>query len=673
MELNDLRREIDGVDDRILELLAERRRLVRGVADRKETSRAAVRAPDREQAILDRLVGAGRERGLDGRLVSRVFQEILEDSVGLQERLAQEGANGGRAAAAPVRVAFQGVPGAYSHLAARSAFGDEDGAAYEGLPEFSDVVAAVEGGTASHGVLPVENTTAGSVHPVYDLLLETRLAVVGEIVLRVEHCLIGLEEVPLQSLRRVLSHWQALAQCSRFLAGLPEARRLPWGDTALAVAKVREDGDPAQAAIASEAAARLHGLPVLRRDIADERENLTRFLVLAPSRVRVDPRVPAKTSLLMGTPHRPGSLLEPLSILERHGLNLTKLESRPRRGSPFEYLFYLDFEGNVDEPRVREALDELRRTTSFLRVLGCYPTGQRPRVAPSPRALAAAREPEPAAPAAAARASEAPRGNGRRRLVDRGAPGETTVVRVGGVEIGGDAFVVIAGPCAVESADQLMACARQVNECGGQILRGGCFKPRTSPYSFQGLGWEGLELLAEAGRRFDLPVVTEVLSPADVGRVAELADMLQVGARNMQNFSLLTEVGRVDRPVLLKRGMSASLDELLNAAEYVLAQGNRRVVLCERGIRTFETATRSTLDLGGVALLAELTHLPVIVDPSHAAGRRELVRPLALAARGVARHGVMVEIHPAPETALSDGAQALPFGEFAELMRELAG
>ncbi|HSL85025.1 MAG TPA: 3-deoxy-7-phosphoheptulonate synthase, partial [Thermoanaerobaculia bacterium] len=584
-------------------------------------------------------------------------------------------ANGGGDRPA-VRAVFQGVPGAYSHLAARSVFGDGPEVAYDGLATFAEAVAAVQAGAATHAVLPVENTTAGSVHPVYDLLLETRLAVVAEAVLRVEHCLIGLEEVPLPSLRRILSHWQALAQCSRFLSGLPDARPVPWEDTALAVAKVKEDGDPTQAAIASEEAARRHGLPVLRRQVADERENLTRFLVLAREPVRVDLRVPAKTSLLMGTAHRPGSLLTPLAALERHGLNLTKLESRPRKGSPFEYLFYLDFEGNVEEPRVRAALDSLRASTSFCRVLGCYPSARRPRATPSPRALAGA------SPATSKRV--APRGTSKRvaprggetvaapsRLVDRTPGAPSTVVRVGDVEVGGGAFVVIAGPCAVETPDQVMACAREVKEHGGHMLRGGCFKPRTSPYSFQGLGWEGLELLTEAGRRFDLPVVTEVLSPGDVERVAERADVLQVGARNMQNFSLLKEVGRVDRPVLLKRGLSASLDELLNAAEYVLAQGNRRVILCERGIRTFETATRSTLDLGAVALLARLTHLPVIVDPSHAAGKRELVAPLALAARAVGPHGLMVEIHPEPETALSDGPQALPFPEFADLMRDL--
>ena len=203
------------------------------------------------------------------------------------------------------------------------------------------------------------------------------------------------------------------------------------------------------------------------------------------------------------------------------------------------------------------------------------------------------------------------------------------------------------------------------------MLRGGCFKPRTSPYSFQGLGFEGLEMLAEAGKEYDLPVVTEVLSPSDVEPVARYADVLQIGARNMQNFSLLSEVGRVNRPVLLKRGMMSTMEEFLNAAEYILDRGNHQVILCERGIRTFETATRNTLDLGSIPILKRLTHLPIMVDPSHAAGRRDLVIPLALAAHAVGPHGLVVEIHPEPEKALSDGPQALRFGDFADLMRKI--
>ena len=216
-----------------------------------------------------------------------------------------------------------------------------------------------------------------------------------------------------------------------------------------------------------------------------------------------------------------------------------------------------------------------------------------------------------------------------------------------------------------------MACARAVHEAGGKLLRGGCFKPRTSTYDFQGLGFGGLTMLHEAAKTYGLAVVTEVLHPGDVDAVSREADVLQIGARNMQNFALLKTVGKARLPVLLKRGLMASIDEWLAAAEYIMAEGNRRVILCERGIRTFETATRNTLDLSAVPVVRERTHLPVIVDPSHAAGRSEWVAPLARAARAVGAHGVMIEIHPDPANALSDGRQSLDLGSYGVLAREL--
>jgi 3-deoxy-7-phosphoheptulonate synthase len=242
-----------------------------------------------------------------------------------------------------------------------------------------------------------------------------------------------------------------------------------------------------------------------------------------------------------------------------------------------------------------------------------------------------------------------------------------TTFRVGDVVIGGPDPVLIGGPCSVESRDQIMASAEVVRNAGGHILRGGCFKPRTSPYSFQGLGFEGLDLLAEAGRAFELPVVTEVMHPADVPPVAEQSDILQIGARNMQNFELLKAAGESHRPVMLKRGMMATIDEWLSAAEYILAHGNERVMLCQRGIRTFEPATRFTLDLTALPVVRERTHLPVIVDPSHACGTRRWVAPLAQGALAAGAQGIMVETHPHPEEALSDGPQSLTFDAFRQL------
>ncbi len=248
---------------------------------------------------------------------------------------------------------------------------------------------------------------------------------------------------------------------------------------------------------------------------------------------------------------------------------------------------------------------------------------------------------------------------------------EPTRVRVGDVVIGSDEVVVMAGPCSVESADQLEAVAHSVSASGAKMLRGGAFKPRSSPYSFQGLGEEGLALLASMSAATGMPAVTEVVAPEDVELVANYADMLQIGARNMQNFRLLSEVGGQDRPVLLKRGIASTVEELLLAAEYVVSAGNSRVVLCERGIRTFETSTRNTLDISSVPVLKNLTHLPVIVDPSHAAGERSLVPYLARAAVAVGADGILVEVHDDPDRALSDGKQSLTLDGFASMMDEM--
>ncbi len=244
--------------------------------------------------------------------------------------------------------------------------------------------------------------------------------------------------------------------------------------------------------------------------------------------------------------------------------------------------------------------------------------------------------------------------------------GEHSVLEIAGRRVGGESFALIAGPCTVESREQTMQTARAVRDAGATMLRGGAYKPRSSPYSFQGLGQEGLRMLAEAKAETGLPVVTELMDVGDMEAVLEVADVVQVGARNMQNYTLLAEIGRSGTPVLLKRGLSSTIDELLMAAEYILKEGNGNVMLCERGIRTFETAYRFTLDLMAVPVLKERSHLPVIVDPSHAAGRRDLVTPLSLAAAAVGADGIIVEVHPNPDEAICDGPQQLRTDEFAD-------
>ncbi len=655
--LDAARARIDKADDALLSALAERIAAVEEVLRHKEAQGLPVFDPQRESDLLASAARRALGSGVPPHYAERVLREVIACARDLQARHLHLRAN--PALAGAPRVAFQGTEGAYSWLAARRHF--PEGVQPVGYPTFRQAVEAVEAAEVDYALLPVENTIAGSIHETYDRVSRSKLAVIGEEVLRVEHCLLGVDDVPVAHLKKVLSHPVALQQCTEFLAGLGGCVAESYIDTAEAARKVRDDQDPTQAAIASREAGELFGLRILREGIANDRENWTRFWLVGRQAVAVDARVPSKTSLLLVTDHREGALVACLSALAAERVNMTKLESRPRLGQPFEYQFYVDVEGSVAEERVARALDGMRARARELRVLGCYP-----------RAGAAAQAPTPAVPSTAAAAAIAPQAaDPKAPLASRARRAEPTVVRVGAVEVGSGRFVVMAGPCAVESREQVNAAARMVKEGGAQVLRGGAYKPRTSPYAFQGLGEEGVDLLVEAGRANGLPVVSEVMSPAEVEPMARVVDLLQVGARNMQNFALLREVGRCGRPVLLKRGMMSTIDELLLAAEYILAQGNQQVILCERGIRTFETATRNTLDLSAVVVLKERTHLPVIVDPSHAAGKAAWVPPLARAAKAVGADGVIVEVHPEPEKALCDKEQALGPVAFRAMMASL--
>ena len=669
-----LRNQLDQIDATILSALRSRDDVISGMAASKVAAGGRpVRDPQREQALLARLSQRAAEAGLNTHYVEQVFRQILDHSVRLQSR-ALTPATGSATDDRPLMIAFQGGDGAYRQLAAR-AHTASLGREVQTLAcnTFAACVAAVRERRADLAILPVENNVAGAIDEVLDLLDESELPIVGEEVLPVQHCLIGLPGASLGDIRVVRSHPQALAQCRNWLAERARWRVEPHVDTALAVAQVAGDNDPTAAAIASEAAAAHHGLQVLQHGIADAGGNSTRFVLVARESALPPLNVPCRTTLVFAVQDHCGALASCLQEFASRGLNLSRIASRPRRRTPGQYAFHADMEGHIADERARAALDALGAHVTRLRVLGCYPTTGTP-AAWSGRAVdeATSRVVAPVSLTTVAAVASNP-ADGGPKLVSRRPDRGDTIVHVGTVNIGaGCAPVMIAGPCSVESEVQVLACARAVKEAGAKILRGGCFKPRTSPYAFQGLGLDGLRLLVAAGREYGLPVVTEVLDSDHVEAVAAEADMLQIGARNMQNFALLKAVGRTDRPVMLKRGMVATIDEWLHAAEYILAQGNRQVVLCERGIRTFETATRSTLDLSAIPVLQQRTHLPVMVDPSHAAGRREPIPALTAAALAVGAHALMVEVHPEPDRALSDGPQALTPEQFAELMRRLA-
>ncbi len=363
-----VRARVDALDNAILKALSGRRKAVLRLIREKASADRPIRDLAREEQLLTRVIKAGRAAGLEPEFVRRVYEEILEDSVRAQKRRGPDGPG-------TIRVAFQGIEGAYSELAARRFFTHRRGAlSLLGRDAFAGAFAAVEDGEADYAILPVENTTAGSINEVYDLLSRSRLRIVGEEILPVSHCLLAPQKVPVEKIRRILSHPQALAQCMRFLSGLRNCVTEYFTDTAMAVRKVAETGDLAQAAIASEEAGKRYGLKVLRRDLADQKDNFTRFVVVAHEAPPTDPRARFKTSIVMATAHKEGALLRALNRLHEHKINLTKLESRPEPGKPFQYRFFVDFEGRTDALEVAAALAEVKRETAYLKILGSYPS-----------------------------------------------------------------------------------------------------------------------------------------------------------------------------------------------------------------------------------------------------------------------------------------------------------
>jgi chorismate mutase/prephenate dehydratase len=581
---------------------------------------------------------------------------------------------------------FPGIEGAHSEQVLGS-YLEASGLKFEsvGAQTFRQVAMQVLSGKAQLGILPVDNAIAGTIRDGYDLIAQYNLVPIAEIQWKMEHRLLAAQGATLEGIREVHAHPLVIEECGKFLGALVGAKVIPSEDTGLAAKEVALMGDPTRAAIASPQAAKLYGLSEIAENIADHPDNFTRFIVFRSPSVppawadairKLEHRSDSdhrKTSILLSTTHEHGSLANCLRDLADAGINLTKLESRPKLGKAWEYLFYVDFEGDAKDPKVAAALEKLRPHTTTLQVIGSYDSHKSAhhadKGAQSPKTVVEIAS--GTADAAGWNASLLPSSAKNWPKVARSANPAGTRVTLGGITIGGDEFVVMAGPCSVESKDQTFATARAVKSAGARLLRGGAFKPRTNPYAFQGMGFEGVAILAEAGRATGMPIVSEVMSIDQVERKAREVDVLQIGARNMQNYDLLKAVGKTDRAILLKRGMSASIDEWLAAAEYILAEGNPNVMLCERGIRTFETATRNTLDLSCVPVLRERTHLPVVVDPSHGVGVRRWIRPLCRAAKAAGAHAIIVEVHPNPAVAKSDADQALTFDDFKQIMDDL--
>ncbi len=372
-KLEDLRKLLDQTDEKIVRTLAQRQELIQAISDLKIDKETTIRDENREEELLKRITELAREEGLDRYFAEQIFKDIIRHSVRFQTHSLVDHHNL-RGKQDTVSVAYQGTDGAFSHQAAYRHF-EERFSEVEciGYDTFEEAARAVEQKKVDYAILPIENTTAGSINQTYDILGEGKLHIVGEEAIRIIHCLLAIEKVPIERIKRIISHPQALAQCSHFLSRLHRCKVESYLDTAMSAKKVVEDGDLSQAAIAGSYAAQLYGLKILKRDLANQSKNFTRFVIVSRDEISVDTQIPCKTSLLMTTSHDKGSLISCLRVLEEHGINMAKLESRPKPNEPWKYLFYLDIEANVDDNDTAEALEELRKQADSLSVLGCYP------------------------------------------------------------------------------------------------------------------------------------------------------------------------------------------------------------------------------------------------------------------------------------------------------------
>ncbi|MFM2482509.1 prephenate dehydratase [Celerinatantimonas sp. YJH-8] len=666
-DLNHLRQAISAVDRDILKQIAKRKQLTEQVAHYKMQHQLPVRDLPREEHLFTNLIEQANQLQLSSQFVTQLFRLIIEDSVRAQRHwLQQHHASHNEASSAPIRVAFLGNKGSYSNIAVSRYFEASSQPVTEiGCPSFRQIVDTVEQRQADYALLPIENTSSGSINEVYDVLQQTSLSIIGELAIEVDHGILVKKHCELTEITTLYGHPQPLAQCSHFLEKYPHLKFEFVDSSSKAMQIVSESTDATIAAIGSETGGKMYGLTSIHGHIANQQENYTRFIVVARSPIDVSTQIPAKTTFIMATGQHPGALAGALQTLADRGINMTRLESRPVQGNPWQELFYVDVSTHVDSLEMQQALADLTRSTRFIKVLGCYPRADIKQCQVPSQVLAT--QPVQAIqdrPTVISRHLNAP-------LSSREHKPTLTTVTIGNRTLGEGHFMVMAGPDTIEDQDQLNQCAEQLTNRGAHLLHGACFKSSSNPYDYRGLGMAGLPLLEETARQWQIPVMTEVTHIDHLREIAAHVDVLQIGAANMQNYPLLKAAGNTTRPIVLERGSVASLDEWLEAADYILAQGNQQVILCERGIRTADHQTRSIIDLSAIALLRGKTHLPIMLNPCDGVTQACDIAPLAIAARQLGADGVMLNIHPHPTQAKVAPNQSLDFHQFEQLMVQL--
>ncbi|QDZ91829.1 chorismate mutase [Shewanella decolorationis] len=613
--LNQTREQITHLDNELLSLLAERRRLSLEVARSKEVDVRPIRDTQREKELLARLVTAGREKGLDAHYVISLYQSIIEDSV-LNQQAYLHGRANPETQKQQYCIAYLGARGSYSYLAASRYCQRRQVEMLDlGCQSFDEIVQAVESGHADYGFLPIENTSSGSINEVYDVLQHTSLSIVGETTIEVSHCLLGKPGSKLSGIKTVYAHPQPISQCSRYLSQHKDLRLEYCSSSAEAMEKVNQSADNSAAAIGSTEGGALYQLESIESGLANQKINQSRFIVVARKAVAVPEQLPAKTTLIMATGQKPGALVEALLVLKAHQLNMSKLESRPIPGTPWEEMFYLDIDANISSEAMQQGLKQLERITRFIKVLGCYPCETvkptqlsnsqlliEPSTSKAEVISTVSLDPSPYrfSKAYKAQASEIHCGP----------------FTIGAGHIGAIAIITLSKSLLQQESSQTALSAferrvKQLKEAGFQaVILDGCH----SLASAEAI----IPKLRQSLHQYDLLCVIAIEQATDMPLATDNADMLFLTGKQMFNQALLTQAGTLPIPLFLERNDMASYEEFMAATETILSQGNQQLILCDSGIRTYNNANLPTLDLASLIQIKAHSHLPIVINPCYA-------------------------------------------------------
>ncbi|QDE30427.1 MULTISPECIES: chorismate mutase [Shewanella] len=624
-ELNQTREQITALDKSLLALLSKRRQLSLNVARSKEIDVRPIRDTQREKELLERLVQQGREQGLDAHFVISLYQSIIEDSVLFQQTYLHGRANPDTQKQ-QYTVAYLGARGSYSYLAASRYCSRRQVEMLDfGCKSFDDIVNAVESGHADYGFLPIENTSSGSINEVYDVLQHTTLSIVGETTIEVGHCLLTKPDSKLADIKTIYAHPQPISQCSRYLSQHPDVKLEYCSSSAEAMAKVVEADCNSVGAIGSAEGGSLYHLIAIEQGLANQKINQSRFIVVARKASAVPSQLPAKTTLIMATGQKPGALVEALLVLKAHNLNMSKLESRPIPGTPWEEMFYLDIDGNLATTEVQQAIKELERLTRFIKVLGCYPCET-----VKPTQLSQAQlliEPDsskqqPIKPLPISHAKHS-----------RDYNSQDTQLFCKHLQIGAGQFSALQQVNLPIDNTDLAAQAKIIKESGFQAIVLNDLKQQLNEQQLK----QHAQVIEQAG----LLCVMQIEQEQEFAVASQLADMLILSGKQMYNPDMLTLIGSVNLPVILERNTMASIDDWLHAADTVLSYGNQQLGLCESGVRSFTHPEQLSLDLAGLVEVKSRSHLPIIVNTSFS-GNVSLVNTHAIAVNQLKGDGIII-------------------------------